>query len=258
LLGGQTTGRRLARLREGPSACSLCGVVRQHPSPFILPPEANMPLDPMEWLTIGLVMFAGAQLWLQERAERARIRERSADNNEAADRAFHYAWAEHFRLVGLARYLEQSDLIEMAYLGVLQSSDVLPRDWTRLTEALAGLSREAGFLGGVAVALCYDVQRAVSILTNSVQALAREAPAGMREAEKVRWLREQFGPDLEPWEVSVRKQVSELASLMWDAAKHNPRIAVERQLEFSDDLSSDFAKAAVRRIAKRGTADAAG
>jgi hypothetical protein len=210
-------------------------------------------IEPMEWLTIGLVVFAGAQVWLQVRAERQRMRERAAEGDERVDRAFHLAWAEHFRLSGLADELKRRDLIEMAYLDVLDPQEVLPRDWGRLTEALAGLSREAGFLGGVAVALCHDVERATAILLNSVRAFAQEAPPGMRESEKVNWLREQFSEELSPWEEAVRKGVTELSLVMWDAAKHNPRASLERRLEFSDDLSSGIAKAAVKAFVKRAS-----
>jgi hypothetical protein len=210
-------------------------------------------IEPMEWLTIGLVLFAGAQVWLQHRSEVQRRRERAADRHEAIDRAFHLVWAEHFRLEGLANDLQRRDLIEMAYLGVLDPRDVLPRDWGRLTEALAALSREAGFLGGVAVALCHDVERAMAILLTSVRAFAREAPPAGSETEKIRWLREHFGENISPWESAVRKGVTELSLLMWDAARHNPRIALERKLDFSDDLSSDFAKAAVKALVKRSS-----
>jgi hypothetical protein len=207
----------------------------------------------MEWLTIGLVVFAGAQVWLQVRTERQRVRERAADRDEAIDRAFHVAWAEHFRLEGMADDLERRDLIEMAYLGVLDPKEVLPRDWAQLTDALAGLSREAGFLGGVAVALCHDVERAIAILVNSVGAFVRDAPPDLRESEKVVWLRQEFDQDLSPWEDAVRKGVTELSHLMWDAAKHNPRADLERRLESSDNLSSGFAKAAVEALVKRSS-----
>ncbi len=209
-------------------------------------------LGPMEWLTVGLLVFAGVQVWLQYRAESQRRRERRLDAEEAIDRAFQSAWAEHFRMSGLAQHLERADLVEMAYLGTLQPNDVLPADWTHLTNSLSALGREAGFLGGVAAALCYDVQRAVGTLVMSVKAFARHAPTELSEPEKVRWLRERFGDDLKPWEDNVRKQVSELADVLWDAAKHSPRADLERQLNFADHLDSVFARAAVQDVAKRG------
>jgi hypothetical protein len=210
-------------------------------------------IEPMEWLTIGLVVFAGAQVWLQERAERQRRAEKAAEQSDAIDRAFQFVWTEHFRLVSLRDDLRRRDLIEMAYLGVLDPKEVLPRDFGRLTEALTGLSPEAGFLGAVAIALCHDIERAMGILLKSVAALAQGAPPALTAFEKVQWLRKQFGDDIAPWEEAVRTGVAELALLMWDAARHNPRIDLERSLQFSDNLSSGFAKAAAEALLKRST-----
>jgi hypothetical protein len=76
-------------------------------------------LQPIDWLTVGLLVFAAAQVWVQARSERQRRLERRLDNDEAVDRAFHYVWAEHFRLEGLADDLDRRDVVELAFLGVL-------------------------------------------------------------------------------------------------------------------------------------------
>lgn len=220
--------------------------------------EALLLIEPMEWLTIGLVIFAGAQIWVQVRAELQRKAERRADKEEAIDRAFQYVWAEHLRLEGLADELDRRDLIEMAFLGVLRSEEVLPRDWSKLIEAMASLSREAGFLGGMGVGLCNDVERAIRILVTSIESFATHGPIEVSPPERVQWLRHRYGKDVAQWEIGVRRGVRELANLLWDVARHNPRIALDRRLDFADDLESDFAKAAVKALLRRSGQATAG
>lgn len=211
-----------------------------------------MAFEPMDWLTVGLLVFAGAQVWIQARGERLRISERRLDAEEVIDRAFHYVWAEHFRLATLADNLDQRDLVEMAFLGVLRSSDVLPRDSSRLTEAMSELSREAGWLGGVATSVSHEVERAIGVLSASVARFLDTVPTALDPPGKVRYLREHFGSDLEPWETAVRTGVRELAKLLWDAARHNPRAKLERKLRFEDDLDSALGRAAIKAVEARG------
>ncbi len=207
--------------------------------------------DAMDWLTVGLLLFAAAQVWIQYRSERQRRIERDRDRDEATDRAFQYIWAEHFRLDTLADHLDRRDLIEMALLGVLKPQDVLPPDGGKLVEFMSSLSREAGWLGGVANGLRHEIERSIGILVSSVNGFAQSAPQEFDPARKVQYLRQNYGADVEPWETAVRKGVRELANLLWDAAKHNPRAALPRELSFSDELSSEFARAAVKGLAKR-------
>ena len=207
-------------------------------------------MDDMSLLTVGLMVFAGTQIWVQWRNELQRRAEREADRDEYTERAFQLAWSEHFRLEALAEHLRRADLIELAILGVLKPEDVLPRDWTAVAQSLGSLSREAGYLGGVALAMGHDIERQIGIFVDSARAFAREAPmAG--DSERVAWVRAEHGEDLEPWEKSVRELVTQLGLLYWDAASHNPRIAVEQRLDFSDDMKSSFGKAAVASVVRR-------
>src|SRR2546422_93523 len=211
--------------------------------------------DPMDWLTVGLLLFASAQVWIQYRTERQRRVERDLDRNEATDRAFQYVWAEHFRMDSFADHLDRRDLIEMAVLGVLKPQDVLPRDGSRLVESMASLSREAGWLGGVANGLCHEIERSIAILVSSINSVVESVPKGLDPPRRVQYLRQHYGADVEPWETAVRKGVRELANLLWDAAKHNPRAALPRELSFDDDLSSEFARAAVKALARRAAGE---
>jgi hypothetical protein len=207
-------------------------------------------MDDMSLLTIGLMVFAGTQVWVQWRNELQRRLERKADKDEAIERAFQLAWSEHFRLETLAEHLRRADLIELAILGVLKPEDVLPRDWTAVAQSLGSLSRESGYLGGVALAMGHDIERQIGIFVSSAKAFAKQAPM-TADSERVEWLRAEHGEDLEPWEKSIRELVTQLGLLYWDAASHNPRIAIEQTLNFSDDMKSSFGKAAVAGIAKR-------
>lgn len=119
--------------------------------------------------------------------------------------------------------------------------------------AMTSLSREAGFLGGMAVGLCNDVERAIRILLTSVESFATHGPLEVTPPQRVQWLRHRYGKDLAPWEAGVRKGVRELADLLWDAARHNPRIGLDRRLDFSDDMKSEFAKAAVKSLLQRAS-----
>jgi len=207
-------------------------------------------MDDITLLTIGLVVFAAAQVIVQVRAESTRRIERQADHDEEVDRAFHLAWAEHFRLDALADQLKKRDLVELTILGVLRPEDVLPRDWTAMTGALSALGREAGYLGGVASTLAHDLSRQIAIYIGSVRAFGKDAPVGT-DAERVDWIRTHYGEDLAPWEKSIRDVATQLSLLMWDACIQNPRASVLRQLNFSDNVLSDFAKKAVAALVKR-------
>ena len=204
----------------------------------------------MTLLTVGLLVFAGVQVYIQNRNENARKAERRADRDDAIDRAFHLTWAEHFRLDSLANQLNKRDLIEMSVLGVLRSEDVLPRDWAEVTKALSSLSREAGFLGGVANTLAHDLAHQIALFNGSVRGFASGAPS-MSDAARVEWIQARHRNDLTEWETSIRNDAKELALLMWDASIHNPRANVSRTLAFSDDMTSRIGKIAVQAIAKR-------
>ncbi len=81
--------------------------------------------EPMEWLTIGLVLFAGVQAIVQVRTENQRKQERKTDRERSDDLAFQLAWAEQFRIDALAEEWDETetDLVSLSCLGVLNPSD---------------------------------------------------------------------------------------------------------------------------------------
>jgi hypothetical protein len=217
-------------------------------------------LHALEWLTAGLAFFALAQVVVQVRSERQRQRERCEDKTRADDEAMQLAWAEYFRIDRLAVEWEKADIVSMAALGVLRASDVLPRDWTTMMGALAHLSIESGYLGGVALTLGHDTERLVATLNSLVEAERAKDNAAFR-------LRNEYGnasmtyvakslrssqPDaVKELEKHIKGNVRDLANLLWDAVRQSPRTDIIRQLDFHDDMVSSFGKGAVREIKAR-------
>lgn len=208
-------------------------------------------------LTAGLLFFAGMQWWVTAEAERARIAERQADR-ESEDRrrddelhtAFQTVWAEHFRLDSLAGYWEHQDLLSLSALGVLRPGDLLPRDWPTLVHALNRLGRESGFLGGVAITLAHDIEREVASLNALVESFSRKNPA-LSPAQISEVVRKVRGPEAAGLERRVIAMTQDLAKLMWDAARQSPRADVDRLLDFSDDMESQFGRSAVKDLLER-------
>ena len=206
--------------------------------------------DSIEWLTIGLLIFAGVQILVPHLAERRRISERQADDERASDVAFQTAWAEHFRIDGLADEYERLDLLQLAALGVLNPDDVLPRDWSVVMSALARLGPEAGYLGGVALTLGHDTARNIATLNALIKNFQRMYPneGAERIAELVRNNRKREVDELEK---KIRQMTRDLGLLMFDAVRQSPRADVHRIMNFRDDMRSQFGKTAVKAIKER-------
>lgn len=216
-------------------------------------------LDPMNLLTFGLLVFAGVQVWVTHKAERARLAERAADEQarteaeaKEVDLAFQTVWAEHFRLDALAASYAKADLLQMSLTGILRPEDVLPRDWATQTRMLARLGAEAGYLGGVAITLAHDLARDIHEFNQSIADLFDrndERAIGLKVASIRTTGR---GSRLAMYEERIRGQCRELATLTWDAASHSPRGDIVRTLTFRDDLASEVARKAARALVERG------
>ncbi len=211
----------------------------------------------MEWLTIGLVLFAGAQVFVQVRTEQQRLRERQAEEERADDLALQLALAEHFRIDGLADEWERADLVELSCLGVLNPSEVLPRDWSTVMSALARLSVESGFLGSVALTLAHDTARRIAMLNSVVTdvikstaetfALRDRYPNATSVDSMVSTVRVNNSERVGDLEKQIRTMTRDLARLIFDAGRQSPRADISRVLKFRDDMRSDFGKRAVAR-----------
>jgi hypothetical protein len=231
-------------------------------------------LSPVQWdlvsaasnvmLTLGLLVFAALQ-WkvtekqaeLQEKAEATRIGERAADQaardaeeDRALDRDFQIAWAEHFRLEGVANMYEKEDLLELSSLNVLDSSDLLPQDWSFVLASLGRLGVEAGFLGGVAVSLAHDAERQVALLNAVVNGFRIQYP-NKGPGELAAMVRQNRGGEVKKLEERIRLLTRDLANLFWDAVSHSSRATVVRTLNFSDNMYSKLGKSAAKALQER-------
>lgn len=211
-------------------------------------------------LTIGLLLFAGMQWWVTHQAEKSRRLERESDErvrraaaDSTSDTAFQTIWAEHFRLETLATHWGKSDLVLLSALRVLRSDDLLPRDWPTLMRAFGHLSKEAGWLGSVALTLAYDTERDVATLNAIVDSFAKQYP-GRSPGELAELVRSNRKADVETLERTTVVKATDLALIMWDAARQSARATVDRTWNFSDDLKSKFASDAVRALKIRSEA----
>ncbi len=211
-------------------------------------------MEPVEWLTVGLLIFAGVQSIVQIRTERTRRDERIADREERLERSFQYAWAEHFRFESLANAFDRFDLVELALLDVLRPTTVVPHDAGKFIEALTEAGREAGVLGGVTFGVLTDLERTVGIFVNSVKAFSREIPPGMQENAKpngsgtitvLTWIR---------GERDGRELTRQVALLNVGRGKTQSQGSRERTLRLFNEFASDLAASAVRGLLARSRA----
>ena len=216
-------------------------------------------MQPVEWLTIGLVIFAGAQIWIQSRAERNRLveRERDEQNRLAAeqrilDRTYQSLWAEHFRLDSLADQWDESDVLELAVLGVLRTDAVIPSNRSAAAAEFASLSVEAGYLGGVALTFANDLARQIALLVGLVGSHRREYPE-KGDADLVNLIRYNRADEVTTLEASIRNGARELSLMYFDAIAQSSPGEIHRKLDFRDDLQSEFAQQAVAALAKRAS-----
>jgi len=207
--------------------------------------------DPMEWLTVGLVLFAGAQVFAQGRTEDQRKRERKTDRERADDLAFQLAWAEQFRIDGLADEWDREDLVSLSSMGVLDPADVLPRDWTAVISALVSLSVESGYLGGVAITLAHDTARRIAMLNSLVADVIRKYPEDTSLVDMAATVRGHHPETIASLETQIRTTTRDLSRLLFDSLRQSPRADLFRQMNFRDDMRSMFGQRAVLAIKQR-------
>lgn len=207
--------------------------------------------EAMLWLTFGLLVFAGVQVWIQHRSEMTRTAERKSDLDTATDVTWQIAYAEHFRLNALAERWERHDLVLLSAIGVLNARDVLPRDWGTVTRSLAGLGPEAGMLGALAVTLSHDVAADVATLNSVVQSYASQMPAHSSPDVVVKEVRSTRGEALDKIVSSIRGNLREIAFALGDAVLLSPRAHVERDFVFRDDMKSRIGKEAAKRLLEK-------
>lgn len=197
-------------------------------------------------LTFGLLVFAGIQVWVTWAAERTRKRERITAERREREQAFQAVWAEHFRLEGLADQWDTSDLVKQAMLGLLSTNDVRSSGGLRIIHELASLSPEAGYLAAIAGDLIRTIASDIALLNSLVKDLATNAPLDTRAQ-----LARGTIPSVTEIEDNLRRNARQLSLLLWDGLRHSDVAHIDRTLTFSDELSSDIGKAAVRALERR-------
>jgi hypothetical protein len=167
------------------------------------------------------------------------------------DLAYQLAFAEHFRIDRLADEWERTDLVSLSCLGVLNPSDALPRDWTTVMSALARLSVESGYLGGMALTLAYDTARKIGALNSIVRDVIKKYPAESPTATMAETVHSHHPEMLADLEKQIRSNSLDLARLIFDAVNQSPRARVLRVMDFTDEMHSSFGKHAVETIKER-------
>jgi len=205
----------------------------------------------MEWLTVGLVLFAGAQVFALGRTEDQRKRERKIDRERSDDLAFQLAWAEQFRIDGLADEWDRADLVSLSSMGVLNPGDVLPRDWTAVISALVSLSVESGYLGGVAITLAHDTARRIAMLNSLVADVIRKYPEDTSLVDMAATVRGHHPETIANLETQIRTTTRDLSRLLFDSLRQSPRADLFRQMNFREDMRSMFGQRAVLAIKER-------
>jgi hypothetical protein len=220
-------------------------------------------------IAFAAAVFTGAQAYFQHRQtadqrqlaeeEATRRRKERYDDDvrrqrvQAADQdqAYLAIWAEHFRLDSLANQWEAVDLLERALLDLLDPKAVLPDDPARLVSSAARLGQEAGFLAATAATFASDTALQIAEFNSSVKSFTAlyAQPLGVTYAEYLRQFEPVFFAEREP---ELKHGVRELANLWWDAANHSGAAHLDRTLRFRDDVVSEFGRAAIEALVKRG------
>ena len=200
----------------------------------------------MDWLTFWLVVFAFAQYLITRQAETSRARARAADDarvaqqvDKAMDAAFQMAYAEHFRFWALSQRMLEADLVELSAFRALHPESVTPKDATRFVESLTHLSLEAGYLAATAYAMAHDVAREITMLNSHVDDCRALRHSSARElSENARRDR----PVVVTLEANIKRWSRQLSLLTLDAARHSPRLDMQRRVHFRPDCESDIGR----------------
>ena len=129
---------------------------------------------PTEWLTIGLVLFAGASFW----ATYAQLRDTRARAAESRRIAVARVAAERFRQQQILSFWDSpnADVVGFALNGSLRPDAILERDPALLAEMLVSLGSFAGWVGQTAIQHAVSVAALARAYCQKVE--ATRAPGG--------------------------------------------------------------------------------
>ena len=216
--------------------------------------------DSMEWLTVGLVVFAGVQVLVAVRHEQQRRRERASEErarraelDRLADQDVLIVLAEHFRLDVLAKEWRQLDLVELSLMGVFEPAQLLSDQSSQVLVALSRSSVEAGQLGAIALSQGHEASRGAARLARMLKNLSEKHPD--RSPAELAALARTI-PGLLESEEAVKRGAEESALALWDALSHVPRATVKREPVFRHGLTSQVARRAVAAIERQSLVNA--
>jgi hypothetical protein len=96
-------------------------------------------VQPIDWLTIGLVIFAGAQVWTQDRELRERRRQRDHEQDQRIDQARTHLTIEWYRMRNISQQWTKVDLMKSIQVGQFDPEEILPYDRRSLLSDIARL-----------------------------------------------------------------------------------------------------------------------
>jgi hypothetical protein len=196
--------------------------------------------------SIALVLFALAQVAIMYWGERNRGREREEDERarerdqleqlNLAEATLHAEW---FRIWTVAKQWRSANLIERAANGELNPSDLLPRDWSNVTQVIGRLGVLPSRLASYGFVRCNDaVALAGRFIHNAREFLmGRPSPGPMREAYDHHML-----PALIEQEEQLKRAAEEAANVLQDAVEHSPQAKTLHTVQWNDTLRSETAR----------------
>lgn len=184
---------------------------------------------------IGATYYAAANIREFERTRSDAVAEKAQQRDQESDRAYQLVWAEGFRIDDLSNRWEQEDLVLLSVNGLLDPQQVLPIDTTALMEACTRCSREAGYLGGMAITMMRTCATTIEAL-NKVVDEARTPYSGPAQVAG------NAGQPARTFEVSTKAALREIARLLDDTAMQAPLFEKPRQIEFRGELKSALAR----------------
>jgi hypothetical protein len=96
-------------------------------------------MQPIDWLTIGLVIFAGAQVWTQDREFRERRLQRDREKNQRIDQARTHLTIEWYRMRSISQQWTKVDLAKSIQVGQFDPEEILPPDRRSLVSDIGRL-----------------------------------------------------------------------------------------------------------------------
>ena len=175
-------------------------------------------MTPIEWLTIGLVVFAGVQVLIQYRDFRERRREHDRDEAKRIDQARTNLTFEWYRMRSIMQQWTALDLVTSIQVGQFDPDEILPHDRRSLVTDIARLGETSTFLVMDCLENADDAakiaKRVVGMVKRFTQAELNELP----NAENV----ETYQATVDQLVTTIRLLALEATNCLEDAIANSP------------------------------------